>query len=111
MIYIVQSLSIEEKEEFVAFFQDKNINFAWTYSYIPCLDPDLVMHHLSITLGVKPIKQKLKKMHPHVALLFKVELENLLKDSFIHAINYVEWISNIVLVSKHDKSIQVCTNF
>ena len=50
-------------------------------------------------------------MHPHVALLVKAELEKLLKAGFICVIDYVEWISNIVLVSKHDKSIRVCTNF
>ena len=50
-------------------------------------------------------------MHPHVALLVKVELEKLLKVNFIRAIDYAEWISNIVLVSKHDKSIWVCMDF
>lgn len=50
-------------------------------------------------------------MHPHVALLVKAKLEKILKYGFIHAIDYVEWISNIVLVSKHDKSIRVCTDF
>ena len=50
-------------------------------------------------------------MHPHVALLVKAELEKLLKARFIRAIDYVEWISNIFFVSKHDKSIHVCTNF
>ena len=75
------------------------------------LDPDLIMHQLSITLGVKPKKQKLKKMHPHVALLVKDELENLLKAGFIRSIDYEKWISNIVPVSKHDKSIRVCIYF
>ena len=50
-------------------------------------------------------------MHPHVAFFVKVELEKILKERFIHAIDYVEWIYNIVLVSKHDKSIRVCTKF
>lgn len=50
-------------------------------------------------------------MHPHVAFLVKEELEKLLKVGFIRAIDYAEWISNIVLVSKHDKSIRLCTNF
>lgn len=44
---------------------------------------------------MKPIKQKLRKMHPHVALLVKAELEKLLKASFIRVIDYVECISNI----------------
>ena len=78
---------------------------------MPGLDPNLFMHHLSIAPGVKPVKQKLCKMHPYVALLVKVELEKLLKVGFIWAIDYAEWISNIVPISKHDKSIRVCTNF
>ena len=111
MIQLAQSLSPEEREEFIALFQEKKINFAWTYSNMLGLDPNLIMHHLSIAPGIKPVKQKLHNMHPHVALLVKEELEKLLKVGFICAIDYVKWISNIVLVSKHEKSIRVCTNF
>ena len=78
---------------------------------MPGLDPDLIMHHLSITPGIKPVKQKIQKIHPHVALLIKAKLEKLLKASFIHAIDYAKWISNIVLVSKHEKSIRFCIDF
>ena len=78
---------------------------------MPGLDPYLIMHHFSIAPGIKPVKQKLRKMHPHVALLVKAELEKLLKAGFVRAIDYAEWISNIVPVSKHDKSIRVCTDF
>ena len=38
-------------------------------------------------------------------------MEKLLSENFIRAIDYAEWISNIVPISKHEKSIQVCTNF
>lgn len=55
---------------------------------MPGLDPNLIMHHLNIK-GAKPVKQKLRKMHPHIALLVKVELEKLLKVGFIRAIDYV----------------------
>ena len=50
-------------------------------------------------------------MCPHVVLLVKAELKKILKVGFIRAIDYAEWISNIVLVSKHDKSICVCIDF
>lgn len=53
------------------------------YSYMLGLDPNLIMHGLSITPGVKPIKQKNCNMHPHMALLVKAALEKLLKDGFI----------------------------
>ena len=111
IIHLAQSLSPREKEEIIAFFQEKKVNFAWTYLDMPELDPNFIMHHLSITPGVKLVKQKCRKMHPYVALLVKAELEKLLKDDFIHAIDYTEWISNIVPISKHEKSIRICTNF
>ena len=75
------------------------------------LDSNLIMHHLSIAPGVKLVKKNLRKMHPHIALLVKVELEKLLGAKFIRAIAYAEWISNIVPISKHDKTIRVCINF
>ena len=68
MVHLAQSLSSQEKEAYTKFLQEKKINFAWAYSDMPGLDTNLIMHHLSIALGIKPIKQKLRKMHPHVAL-------------------------------------------
>ena len=47
MIHLAQSLSPEEKEEFIDFFQEKKINFAWTYFDMPGLDPNLIMHQVS----------------------------------------------------------------
>lgn len=111
MIHLVWSLSLEEKEELIAFFQEKKINFVWAYSDMLVLYPDLIMHHLSIVLGVKLVKQKLRKMHPHVALLVKTKLEKILRTSFIRGIDYAEWISDIVPISKHEKSIKVCIDF
>ena len=90
IIHVAQSLLAEEKERFIEFFKEKKINFAWTYSDMPRLDIELIMHHLSIALGVKPIKKKLRKMHPHVALLVKAKLEKLLKANFIRAIDYAK---------------------
>ena len=83
MIHLTQSLSPKEKEEFIAFFCEKKIHFTWTYSDMPRLDSNLIMHHLSIAPRIKPLKQKLQKMHPHVSLLVKAELEKLLKAGFI----------------------------
>ena len=75
------------------------------------VDTNLIMHHLSLALGDKPVKEKLRKMHPHIALPVKGKLENLLGEKFIRAIDYAKWISNIVPISKHEKTIQVCIDF
>jgi len=62
------------KEEYFTIFQILRkvvINFTWAYSDMPNLDPDLVVHQLDVHPDAKPIKQKLRKMHPQVALLVK----------------------------------------
>ena len=69
MVHLAQSLSSQEKEAYTKFLQEKKINFSWNYSDMPGLDTDLIMHHLSIAPGVKPVKKKLRKMHPDIALL------------------------------------------
>ena len=111
MVHLAQSLSSQEKEAYTMFLQEKKINFAWTYLDMLGLVTNLIMHHLSIVLGVKLVKQKLRKMHPHIAHSVKEKLEKLLGVKIIRVIDYVEWISNIVLVSKHEKTIQVCIDF
>jgi len=50
-------------------------------------------------------------MHPHIALLVKEELKKLLDVGFIRAIDYPEWISNIVPVSKPDGQVRLCNDF
>ena len=78
---------------------------------MPGLDPELVLHHLPLRLGVKPVKQKLRKMHPQVSLLVKAELKKLLDVGFIRPIDYAEWISNLLPVIKHSGGIQIYTDF
>lgn len=111
ILHYVASLSNKERKEFMEIFKQRQINFAWSYADMLGINPDLIMHHLNMDLKAKPIKQKIRKMHPHIALLVKTELKKLLDVGFIRPVAYLEWVSSIVLVSKLDKSIRVCTNF
>lgn len=56
---------------------------------MPGLDPNLILHHLNISLEVKLVKQKLREMHPHIALLVKEELEKLISTNFTQSLAYV----------------------
>lgn len=78
---------------------------------MPGLDLDLVMHHLTVVEGEKLVKQKLRKMHPQIKLLVKVELKKLLDVGFIKPIDHVEWISNIVPMVKTTRGIRICIDF
>jgi hypothetical protein len=111
ILQLVASLTPEEVLKFTEFLKENQINFAWSSTNMPGLDPNLIMHHLSINTGVRLVKQKLKKMHPHFALLVKEELKKLLDVGFIRSIDYAEWISNIVPISKLDGHIRICIDF
>lgn len=50
-------------------------------------------------------------MHPKITLLVKVELQKLLDVVFIRLIKYLEWVSNVVSISKPIGGINICTNF
>ena len=50
-------------------------------------------------------------MHPKVALLVKVELEKMLDAKVIHPIDYLEWIFNMVPVTKPTGDMKIYTNF
>lgn len=56
VIHFAASLLKQEKIDFVNFFLEKKINFAWSYADMPSLDPELVLHHLPLKSNAKPIK-------------------------------------------------------
>ena len=59
----------------------------------------------------KPIRQKIHQVHPRKVAVIKAEVENLLKVGFIYPIPLMEWVSNIVPVTKKQGTIRVCIDF
>ena len=78
LVHIVASLSQDQADLLFEVLRENIGRFAWSYQDMPGLDPKLVVHHLSIDPKIKPVIQKLRKMHPKVALLVKAELERML---------------------------------
>lgn len=109
--HIVASLSEYKLKVFSDIIYRWPTKFTWSYVDMLGLDPELVVHHLTTDPNVKPVMQKLWKMHPRIALSVKAELKKILEVKFIRPIDYSEWISNIDPNSKLDKSIRVCTDF
>ena len=78
---------------------------------MPGFDPNLVVHRLNITPGIKPIKQGSRVFRPEVEMQIKAEIEKLLKAGFIKPIEHPTWLSNIVPVKKKNGQIRVCADF
>lgn len=86
MVKVQITLPIPLQEWYKNKFIENLNNFAWSYDDMLSLDPSFIMHNLPLKYGVKPIKQKIRKMHPYKALLFKKEIEKYLNIGFIKPI-------------------------
>ncbi|KAH9324256.1 hypothetical protein KI387_004434, partial [Taxus chinensis] len=111
IIKVGQSLNPQELGDFTTFLSNHHQAFAWSYKDMPGLDPDIMVHNIITLPDIKLVKQKLRKMHPPVALLVKEELQCLISANFIRPIDYPQWVSNVVLVTKATGKIQICTDF
>jgi hypothetical protein len=54
------------------------------------------VHEIKTYPGVKPVRQKLRPVHPKKTVAIKAEVEKLLKSGFIYPVPLTEWVSNIV---------------
>ena len=64
------------------------------------IDPSIVVHEIKTYPTVKPVRQRLRQVHPRKAAAIKAEIEKLLKVGFIYPVPLTEWVSNVVPVNE-----------
>ena len=90
----------QEILDYKALFIEFRDIFAWSYEEMPGIDPRIVVHEIKTYAGAKPVRQKLRQIHPKKAAAIKAEVEKLLKAGFIYPVPLTEWVSNIVPIPK-----------
>ena len=78
---------------------------------MPAIDPNIVIHEIKTYSDAKPIRQRLHPIHPWTVVVIKVEFEKLLRAGFIYPIPLMDWVSNIVPVTKKQGTIWVCVDY
>ena len=78
---------------------------------MPGIDPSIVFHEIETYRTTKPVKKKLRQVHPRKATAIKAEIEKLLKARFIYPVPLTECVSSVVLVNKKQGTIRVCIDF
>ena len=78
---------------------------------MPGIDPSIVVHEIKTYPTAKPIRKKLRQVHPRKAVAIKAEIDKLLKSGFIYPVPLTKLVSNIVPVNKKQGTIRVCINF
>ncbi|RVW89168.1 Retrovirus-related Pol polyprotein from transposon 17.6 [Vitis vinifera] len=61
-------LSTDERDRLIHLLRSYLDVFAWSYEDMPGLDPSIVQHHLPTLPHARPVKQKLRRLHPRWSL-------------------------------------------
>ena len=110
-IRIDSSLSPDERSGLIDLLRSYLDVFTWLYEDMPGLDPTIVQHHLPILPHTRPVKQKLRRLHPRWSLQVKEEIQKQLNVGFLSVVEYPEWLANVVPVPKKDGKVRVCVDF
>eukprot|EP00253_Pinus_taeda_P012145 PITA_12145 len=110
-IHVGKSCSPSELEIYYALFRKFRDFFAWSYEEIPGIDSSIVEHEIKMYPNVKPVRQRLRQVHPKKAAAIKEKVEKLLHAGFIYPVPLTDWVSNIVPVMKKQGMIRVCVNY
>ena len=65
---ISTTLSADERDSLLRLLRSYLDIFAWSYEDMPGLDPSIVQHHLLFVPYARPVKQKLRRLHPRWSL-------------------------------------------
>jgi len=94
----------EIQRQLHTFLQEFGGVFAWSYQDMPSLNPDIVQHKLPLKPEYPPVKQKLRRMKPEMALKIK-EVEKQFNVGFLAVAKYPQWVANVVPVPKKDGKV------
>ena len=78
---------------------------------MPRIQRRLSEHSLNILKGYKPVKQTLRRFSEPKRQAMGEELAKLIEVGFIREIKHPDWLENLVMVPKKDKSWRLCVNF
>ena len=78
---------------------------------MPGIPRRLAEHSLNILKGFKLVKQALRRFSEPKRQAMGEELAKLLEPGFIRDIKHSDWLANLVMVPKKDKSWRLCVDF
>nr|GFA28314.1 reverse transcriptase domain-containing protein [Tanacetum cinerariifolium] len=90
----------------------KNLDiFAWQPSDMTGVPRSVAEHRLNIREGDSPVRQKKRGQAPERAKAIQAEVQKLVNAGIMREVYYHDWLSNPVMVKKHDGSWRMCVDF
>ncbi|KAI5427074.1 hypothetical protein KIW84_032488 [Lathyrus oleraceus] len=110
-VKIGSRLCPDSKKGLIDLLREYSDVFAWSYQDMPGLDSEIVEHRLSLKPECPPVKQKLRRTHPDVAVKIKEEVQKQIDVGFLVTAEYPQWVANIMLVPKKDGKVHMCVDY
>ncbi|XP_056697680.1 uncharacterized protein [Spinacia oleracea] len=85
--------------------------FAFAVEEMPGIDPSIAVHKLNVDESLKPVRQKKRNHGEARNKAAAEEVQNLLEARFIRPSQYPDWVANVVLVPKPNKSWRMCVDY
>ena len=99
------------KKQLMKLLQENKEAFAWDYTDMKGISPELCIHRIYIKEGSCPVCQPQRRMNPNLREIVKEELQKLLNAGFIYPISDSEWVSPLVIVPKKNGKWRVCVDY
>nr|GEZ68545.1 protein ALP1-like isoform X1 [Tanacetum cinerariifolium] len=72
---------------------------------------DALKHRLNVREGCPPVRQKKRGQAPERTKAIQAEVKKLVEARIMREVYYHDWLSNPVMVKKHDGSWRMCVDF
>eukprot|EP00253_Pinus_taeda_P019666 PITA_19666 len=105
------NLTDDQKQQLMNLLRENKEAFAWDYTDMKGISPELCTHRIYIKEGSRPVCQPQRRMNPNLREIVKEELQKLLNAGFIYPISDSEWVSPLVIVPKKNGKWRVCVDY
>jgi len=105
------NLTSEQETKLIHLLRKYKEAFAWDYLDMKGIDPQLCTHHIYIKKDARPVRQRQRRLNPHLKDVVKAELQKLLDVNFIYPIFDSKWVSPLVVVPKKNGKWRICVHY
>ncbi|GJU22389.1 reverse transcriptase domain-containing protein [Tanacetum coccineum] len=110
-IAIGSTLTEKGRKELCALLRQNLDVFAWKPADMTGVPRHIAEHRLNVREGCLPIRQKKRGQAPERNKAIQEEVEKLVDAGIMKEVHYHSWLSNPVMVKKHDGSWRMCVDF
>ncbi|GJV65888.1 reverse transcriptase domain-containing protein [Tanacetum coccineum] len=110
-VAIGSTLTEKGRKELCSLLKQNLDIFAWKPADMTGVPRNIAEHRLNIREGYSPVRQKKRGQAPEINKVIQEEVKKLVEAGIMKEVHYHSWLSNPVMVKKHDGTWRMCVDF